>query len=96
MDRLKTKRAARRAQSTRVINEATTLLQSDCNDRTTINKVIDKLVASRDKLRKINAELEDVIPVEELETEYVSAAHYEDQALETLTSLRCRLEDLSI
>ncbi|KAL1457376.1 hypothetical protein MTO96_043480 [Rhipicephalus appendiculatus] len=96
MDRLKTKCAARRAQSTRVINETTTLLQSDCNDRTTISKVIDKLVASRDELRKINAELEDVILVEKLETEYEFAAHYDDQTLETLTRLRCRLEDLSI
>ncbi|KAL1471401.1 hypothetical protein MTO96_039953 [Rhipicephalus appendiculatus] len=96
MDRLETKRAARRAQSTRVINEATTLLQSDCNDRAMISKVIDKLVASRDELRKINAELEDVIPVEELETEYESAAHYDDQTIETLTRLQCRLEDLSI
>ncbi|KAL1485082.1 hypothetical protein MTO96_010466, partial [Rhipicephalus appendiculatus] len=96
MDRLKAKRAARRAQSTRVINEATTLLQSDCLDRTTISKVIDKLVASRDELRKINAELEDVIPVEELETEYECAAHYDNQTLETLTCLRCRLEDLNI
>ncbi|KAL1466924.1 hypothetical protein MTO96_042409, partial [Rhipicephalus appendiculatus] len=96
MDRLKTKRAARRAQSTRVVNEATTLLQSDCNDRKTISKVIDKLVASRDELRKIIAELEDVIPVEELETEYESAAHYDDQTLDTLARLRCRLEDLSI
>ncbi|KAL1434934.1 hypothetical protein MTO96_011333 [Rhipicephalus appendiculatus] len=59
-------------------------------------KVIDKLVASREELRKINAELEDVIPVEELETEYESEAHDDDQTLETLTRLRCRLEDLSI
>ncbi|KAL1471383.1 hypothetical protein MTO96_039968 [Rhipicephalus appendiculatus] len=96
MDRLKTKRAARRAEPTRVINEAKTLLQSDGNDRTTISKFIGKRVASRDELRKINAELEDVIPVEELETEYESAAYYDDQTLETLTRLRCRLEDLSI
>ncbi|KAL1424345.1 hypothetical protein MTO96_020271 [Rhipicephalus appendiculatus] len=93
MDHLKIKRAARRAESTRVINEATTLLQNDCNDRTTISKGLDKLVASRDELRKSNAELEDVIPVEELETEYESAAHYDDQTLDTLTRLRCRLED---
>ncbi|KAL1466529.1 hypothetical protein MTO96_042668 [Rhipicephalus appendiculatus] len=87
MDRLKTKHAAGRAQSTRVINEATTLLQSDCNNRTAISKVIDKLVVSRDELRNINAELEDVIPVEELETVYESAAHYDDQTLETPTRL---------
>ncbi|XP_037504863.1 uncharacterized protein LOC119379630 [Rhipicephalus sanguineus] len=78
------------------MNEATTLLESDCNDRTALSKVIDKLIASRDELRKINAELDEVIPVEELEREYESAANYDDQALETLTRLRCRLEDLSL
>ncbi|XP_037528554.1 uncharacterized protein LOC119405800 [Rhipicephalus sanguineus] len=78
------------------MNEATTLLESDCNDRAALSKVIDILVASRDELRKINAELEEVIPVEEPKREYESAANYDDQALETLTRLRCRLEDLSL
>ncbi|KAH7970431.1 hypothetical protein HPB49_006869 [Dermacentor silvarum] len=96
MDRLKAKRSARRTQSTKIINEATTLLESGCNDRTAFSKVIDKLVASRDELQKINAELEDVIPIDDLEREYESAAHYDDQTLETLTSLRARLEDLNV
>ncbi|KAH7985666.1 hypothetical protein HPB49_026319 [Dermacentor silvarum] len=96
MDRLKAKRSARRTQSTKIINEATTLLESGCNDRTAFSKVIDKLVASRDELRKINAELEDVIPVEDLERENESAAHYDDQTLATLTRLRVRVEDLSV
>ncbi|KAH7966387.1 hypothetical protein HPB49_015913 [Dermacentor silvarum] len=59
MDRLKAKRSARQTQSTKIINEATTPLESGCNDRTAFSKVIDKLVASRDELQKINAELED-------------------------------------
>ncbi|KAH7958678.1 hypothetical protein HPB49_004287 [Dermacentor silvarum] len=96
MDRLKAKRSARRTQSAKIINEATTLLESGCNDRTAFSKVIYKLVANRDELQEINAELEDVISVEDLEREYESAAHYDDQTLETLTRLRARLEDLSI
>ncbi|KAH7945140.1 hypothetical protein HPB49_007148 [Dermacentor silvarum] len=96
MGRLKAQRSARRTQSTKIINEVTTLLESGCNDHTAFTKVIDKLVASRDELQKINAELEDVIPVEDLEREYESAAHYDDQTLETLTRLRVRLEDLSV
>ncbi|XP_037558312.1 uncharacterized protein LOC119435583 [Dermacentor silvarum] len=96
MGRLKAKRSARRTQSTKIINEATTLLESGCNDRTAFSKVKDKLVASHDELRKINAELEDVIPVEDLEREYESAAHYDDQTLETLTRLQARLQDLSV
>ncbi|XP_037573448.1 uncharacterized protein LOC119455966 [Dermacentor silvarum] len=96
MDRLKAKRSARRTQTTKIKNEATTLLESGCNDRTAFRKVIDKLVASRDELQTINAELEDVIAIEDLEREYESAAHYDDQTLETLTRLRARLEDLSV
>ncbi|KAH6943826.1 hypothetical protein HPB50_000120 [Hyalomma asiaticum] len=67
-----------------------------CNDRTAIANVLDKLAVSRDELRKINAELEDVIPVEDLERECDSAANYDDQTLETLTRLRCRLEEISV
>ncbi|KAH6937315.1 hypothetical protein HPB50_026727 [Hyalomma asiaticum] len=93
---MKAKRAARRTQSTRIINEATTLLESSCNDRTAITKVLDKLEVSRDELRKINAELEDVIPVENLERECESAANFDDQTLETLTRLRCQLEEISV
>ncbi|KAH8022948.1 hypothetical protein HPB51_006378 [Rhipicephalus microplus] len=58
------------------------------------SKVIGKLVASRDEFQKINAEIEDVIPVEELENEYESVAHYDDQALERLVCLRCCPEEL--
>ncbi|KAL1479315.1 hypothetical protein MTO96_051950 [Rhipicephalus appendiculatus] len=78
------------------MNEAMSLLESDCNEQTTFSKVINKLVASRDELRKIDAELEEVIPVKELERVYESVAHYDDQALETPTRLRCRLEGLSL
>ncbi|XP_075540101.1 uncharacterized protein LOC142575011 [Dermacentor variabilis] len=78
------------------MNEVTTLLESGCNDRMAFNKVMDKLVASRDELRKINAELEDVIQVEDLERVYESAAHYDDQTLKTLRRLRGRLGDLSV
>nr|XP_054920890.1 uncharacterized protein LOC126518651 [Dermacentor andersoni] len=74
----------------------TRILESGCNDRTAFSKVIDKLTASHDELEKINVELEDVIPVEDLEREYESAAHYDDQTLETLTRLRDQLADLSV
>ncbi|XP_077550705.1 uncharacterized protein LOC144163922 [Haemaphysalis longicornis] len=57
-------------------------------------QVIDKLVATREELRKIDAQVEDTIPVEELEKEHESAAHYGDCTLETLTRLQGRLEDL--
>ncbi|KAH7977291.1 hypothetical protein HPB49_000305 [Dermacentor silvarum] len=54
----------------------TALLESGCNDRTAFSKVLDKLIASRDKLQNINAELDDVIAVDDLET-YENAGHQE-------------------
>ncbi|XP_077553723.1 uncharacterized protein LOC144168652 [Haemaphysalis longicornis] len=58
--------------------------------------VLDKLMASRKDLTKIDTQAEDVIPVEELEREYESAAHYNDQTIETLTRLMYRLEEISV
>lgn len=57
---------------------------------------MDKLVASREELRKLDAPVEDSIPAEDLKREYESAAHYSGQTLEALTCLQCRLENLSI
>ncbi|XP_077564546.1 uncharacterized protein LOC144180011 [Haemaphysalis longicornis] len=95
MDRLKAKRAARRAQATIISTEATALIESGCSDRLAIRKVLDKLMASREELSKIDAQVEDAVPVEELER-YESAARYNDQTIEALTRLTYRLEELSV
>ncbi|XP_077564311.1 uncharacterized protein LOC144179743 [Haemaphysalis longicornis] len=96
MDRLKAKRSARRAQATKILTEVTALIESGCSDRLALRKVLDKLMASREELSKIDAQVEDAVPVEELEREYESAAHYNDKTLEALTRLTYRLEELSV
>ncbi|XP_077528263.1 uncharacterized protein LOC144139910 [Haemaphysalis longicornis] len=96
MDRLKAKRAARRTQATKILTEATALIESGCSDRLALRKVLNKLMASRKELSKIDAQVEDTVPVEELEREYESEAHYNDQTLEGLTRLTYRLEELGV
>ncbi|XP_077564716.1 uncharacterized protein LOC144180208 [Haemaphysalis longicornis] len=96
MDRLKAKRAARQAQATKSSTEATAPIESGCSDRIALRKVLDKLMASSEELSKIDAQVEDNVTVEELEREYESAAHYNDQTLKALTHLTYWLEELSI
>ncbi|XP_077560886.1 uncharacterized protein LOC144175730 [Haemaphysalis longicornis] len=56
MDRLKAKRAARRAQATKISTEATALIESGCSDRLTLWNLLDKLMASREELSKTDAQ----------------------------------------
>ncbi|KAH6920911.1 hypothetical protein HPB50_028098 [Hyalomma asiaticum] len=81
MDRLKQKRSSARAQNTKIINEATGILQSDSADRATLITLKERLTSSNDKLKKISEEMEDHIPTDEHASEYAAAADYEDQAL---------------
>ncbi|XP_077550606.1 uncharacterized protein LOC144163744 [Haemaphysalis longicornis] len=96
MDRLKAKRAARRAPATKISTEATPLIESGCSDRLAQRKVLDNLMATRENQCKIDAQIEDAVPVEELEREYASAALYNDKTLEALTRLTEQLEELSV
>ncbi|XP_037515398.1 uncharacterized protein LOC119391821 [Rhipicephalus sanguineus] len=95
MDRLKKKRSSARAQNTKIINEATAILESDSVDRATIIALKERLTSSNDKLKKVSDEMQDQIPTEELASEYAAAADYEDQAVATLARLQHRIEDIN-
>ncbi|KAH6922369.1 hypothetical protein HPB50_013409 [Hyalomma asiaticum] len=95
MDRLKLKRSSARAQSTKIINEARAILQSDSTDRATLITLKERLTSSNDKLKQISEEMEDHIPTDELASECSAAADYEDQAVATLAHLQCRIEDIN-
>lgn len=94
MDRLKTKRAARRAQNTKLIQEARSLLTDPTADNPKLTGIYDRLSASNSELSKINDALEEHLADEELEAEYVAAAEYNDQAISMLAEIRCRVADL--
>ncbi|KAH6928670.1 hypothetical protein HPB50_018417 [Hyalomma asiaticum] len=84
-----------RAQNTKIIREATAILQSDSADRATLIALKERLTSSNDKLKKISEEMEDHIPTHELASEYAAAVDYEDQAVATLARLQCRIEDIN-
>ncbi|KAG0409986.1 hypothetical protein HPB47_012911, partial [Ixodes persulcatus] len=62
MERLKTKRTTRRAQNTRLINEASALLQNQDSTISQITTVAERLRANNDELRRLNEEFEGHIP----------------------------------
>ncbi|KAG0427727.1 hypothetical protein HPB47_025252, partial [Ixodes persulcatus] len=62
MERLKTKRTTRRPQNTRLINEASALLQNQDSTISQITTVAERLRANNDELRRLNEEFEGHIP----------------------------------
>ncbi|XP_042147383.1 uncharacterized protein LOC121836532 [Ixodes scapularis] len=96
MDRLKPKRSAQRAQNTRLINDADTILNDPQTDLGRLHAVKDRLSASNIELDRINEELEPLLPTTELENEYASVAGYQDHAIRVLAELRYKIEHLEI
>ncbi|KAM7312621.1 uncharacterized protein ISCGN_009526 [Ixodes scapularis] len=96
MDRLKAKRSARRAQNTRLINDADTILNDPQTDLGRLHAVKNRLSASNIELDRINEELEPLLPTTELENEYASVAEYQDHAIRILAELRYKIEHLEI
>ncbi|KAH8035916.1 hypothetical protein HPB51_011014 [Rhipicephalus microplus] len=94
MDRLKTKRSARRAQNTKILQEAMSLLSYPTADKLKLTGIYDRLSANNNELSKINHALEEHITDKELKAEYVAAAEYNDKAISMLAEIRCKIDGL--
>ncbi|XP_064479731.1 uncharacterized protein LOC135393113 [Ornithodoros turicata] len=94
MDRLKPKRAARRAQVTRIVNEVIDLRQNLSVNRTTLNGLLARLEVADRELRKVNEEIEVYIKEDELATECETVFSYEEQAANAMAEVQTRLADL--
>ncbi|KAH8036391.1 hypothetical protein HPB51_000173 [Rhipicephalus microplus] len=94
MDRVKTKRSARRAQDTKLLQEARSLLSYPTTDKPKLTGIYDHLSASNNELSKINDALEEHVADEDLEAEYVAAAEYKDKAISMLAEIRCKIDGL--
>ncbi|KAH7974168.1 hypothetical protein HPB49_010891 [Dermacentor silvarum] len=94
MDRLKTKRSARRAQNTKILQEAWLLLTDITMDKSKHSGIFDRLSASNNERSKLNDAHEEHIADDELEAEYVTAAEYTDQAVSMLPEIRCKIAAL--
>ncbi|XP_037515172.1 uncharacterized protein LOC119391568 [Rhipicephalus sanguineus] len=94
MDRLKGKRSARRAQNTKIIQEARLLLDSADVEIAKLSAVKERLAASNDQLSQIDELYEQYIPTENIEQEYTAIAEYQDEAAGILAELQCRISQM--
>ncbi|XP_037564630.1 centrosomal protein of 135 kDa-like [Dermacentor silvarum] len=90
MDKLKLKRATRRAQNTRIIHEASALLENNAVTLRQIDCIYERLKNNNDELKKINDELESHISEEAFEADYATVIEYEDNATRILAELQSK------
>ncbi|KAG0431050.1 hypothetical protein HPB47_022146 [Ixodes persulcatus] len=81
------KRTTRRAQNTKLINEASALLQNQDSTISQIATVAERLRANNDEFRRLNEEFEGHIPDGSFETKFQAVVQYEDEATATISAL---------
>ncbi|XP_037508939.1 uncharacterized protein LOC119385602 [Rhipicephalus sanguineus] len=90
MDKLKMKRTTRRAQNTKLIQEASVLLENDDATVRQIDSIYERLKSNNEELKKINDEMESHISEEAFEAEYATVIEYEDNATRILAELQSK------
>lgn len=96
MEKLKFKRTSRRAQNTRIINEASAAIADPCATTDQLASLYERLKANNDELNKINEKLEAYIQDQgAFETEYASVIEYQDNATRVLAELKSKTKRLS-
>ncbi|XP_064470219.1 uncharacterized protein LOC135384969 [Ornithodoros turicata] len=93
MERLKHKRAARRAQVTKLIHEVTELWSDHTVSKTTLNGLLARLVASDGDLRKASEEMEPFIKDDDLAAEYEVIIGYEEQAANAIAEVQTQRDN---
>ncbi|KAL3211095.1 hypothetical protein MRX96_052086 [Rhipicephalus microplus] len=89
MNRLKSKRPVRRAQNTKIIQEARILLDSASVDTAKLTAVKQRLSASNDELSHIHEYYDQYIPTERIEKECTAIVDYQDETLSMLAKMEC-------
>ncbi|KAM7297209.1 uncharacterized protein ISCGN_022362 [Ixodes scapularis] len=92
MERLKSKRTVRRSQNTRLINEATAVLETA--DLATLTSLLERLATSNNELRQTNIETEDHISDGDLVAEYTAVVEYDGEATRMIAVLGSRAATL--
>ncbi|XP_037517980.1 uncharacterized protein LOC119394747 [Rhipicephalus sanguineus] len=96
MERAKNKRASRRSQSTRIVNEVNQLVQSDQFELSTLHVLHSRLKAGQTELAALNAELETFLTDEQVAEDYDSVMEYEDAATSALALLEHRMNRIKV
>ncbi|XP_037526117.1 paramyosin-like [Rhipicephalus sanguineus] len=90
MDKLKMKRTKRRAQNTKLIKEASAVLENDDATVRHIDSIYERLKSNNEELKKINDEMESHISDETFEAEYATVIEHEDNATRILAELQSK------
>ncbi|KAH7951977.1 hypothetical protein HPB52_016274 [Rhipicephalus sanguineus] len=88
----KNKRASRRSQSTRIVNEVNQLIQSEQLQLSTLHVLHSRLKVVKTELGALNAELETFMTDEQVAEDYDSVVEYEDAATSCLALLKHHLD----
>ncbi|KAH7939731.1 hypothetical protein HPB52_016736 [Rhipicephalus sanguineus] len=96
MERAKNKRASRRSQSTRIVNEVNQLVQSGQFELSTLHVLHSRLKAVQTELAALNAELETFLTYEQVAEDYDSVMEYEDAATSALALLEHHMNRLKV
>lgn len=96
MDRLIRKRAARRAQVTKLATEVTSLRGDQTATTASLKGLLARLQANDKELRDANAEIEPLIEEEHLDAEYETVIGYEEQLANAIAEVQSRLDELQL
>ncbi|XP_064486058.1 uncharacterized protein LOC135398603 [Ornithodoros turicata] len=94
MDRLKAKRASRRTQTTKILNEATSTLKDGTAAPEVLNALIQRLTPSHTELLALNEAIEPL--VQDFEAECNTVLDYEDKVTEAKANPNWKLSQLQI
>ncbi|XP_064469553.1 uncharacterized protein LOC135384272 [Ornithodoros turicata] len=96
MERLKHKRAARRAQVTKLVKEAVELRSDQTVSTTSLKGLLTRLLANQGDLKKINEEIEPLIKEDDFAAEYQAVIDYEEQSANAIGEVQARLDELQL
>ncbi|XP_064470189.1 uncharacterized protein LOC135384938 [Ornithodoros turicata] len=96
MERVKYKRAARRAQATKLCNEVAELRADLTVTDVTLKALLGNLQTADVALRAVNDEIEPLFGVEELQEEYQGAISYEEKTVKAIVEIQSRLDELRL
>ncbi|XP_064478061.1 uncharacterized protein LOC135391626 [Ornithodoros turicata] len=96
MELVKYKRAARRAQVTKLCNEVAELRADRTVTDVRLKALLSNLQTADVALRAVNDEIEPLFGVEELKEEYQGAISYEEKTVKAIVEIQSRLDELRL
>ncbi|XP_064463610.1 uncharacterized protein LOC135374602 [Ornithodoros turicata] len=95
-ERLRSKRGARRAQVTKLTNDAAAALQDHNTTALAIHVLLEKLIQCSKELYALDREVEEHTPAEDFDTDYASVLQYEEKITEYIAKLTRTYEQLQV